>query len=157
LWRRWRPPFRLPTIRRVLHECARRKSYNQVSDSEICESLKHSHALNQPRRNWRRHERSRSESAYCDSRDESAAIREPFHEHGYRNDVTKTQADAADYSIAQVEPPELIIRKTCQEYAQAVKKTAGQSYDPRTFAIQPQTTKAAMPSTKMQIVNVSVT
>ena len=55
--------------------------------------------------------------------------------------VAQANSGAADYPIAEVEPPEPVIGETCQEDSQAVQKAAREGDDPWSHAIEPEATE----------------
>jgi hypothetical protein len=71
-------------------------------------------------------EGSRAETTYGDAGDETAAVREPLDQDGDRNDVSESQANAADDSIAEVEPPELERREAGEKDAKSIEKSSSE-------------------------------
>src|SRR5690349_19204922 len=101
---RRRPTLRLPAIGRILHKEAGHNREDQICDPEISECAENTDALNEPRSHRRGNERAGAKSANRNSGNESSAIRKPLHEHRYRNDVSKTEANSTDHSVAEVQP-----------------------------------------------------
>ena len=81
------PALRLPAFGGILHEGGRSDRDDPVRDSQICERLQHSRSLHQPSGGRRRDQGSGSESGHGNSRDEPAAVREPLHQNGNRDDI----------------------------------------------------------------------
>ena len=94
LFRRGAPAFRLVTLRRISHEQRRDGGDNEIGNPEISECRQHADYLDQSRCHRRGDERAGAESSNGDAGDETAPIREPFHQRGDWNDVTKPESDA---------------------------------------------------------------
>src|SRR6266404_9370546 len=108
LARRRRPTRELPTVGRVLHKGTRNYCHNEISDAQVSECAQDTNALDELRRHRRGNERAHSKPADRDAGDESSSIRKPFHQHGNRDDVSKTETDSADHSVAEIEPPKAV-------------------------------------------------
>jgi hypothetical protein len=63
--------------------------------------------------------------------DEASPVGEPFDQYSNRNDVSEAEANAADDSIAEVEPPEVIGGETGEENAESVENAASDGDDSR--------------------------
>src|SRR5258707_3385583 len=106
-----RPSLRLPAIRRILHKVARGYRDNQKGDAEISKCLQYAYALNQSCCNGRSNQSAGSEASDGNARHQSTTIRKPLYQDRDRNDVGKTESDAADNAVSQVKPPKSMIRK----------------------------------------------
>jgi len=84
----WRPAFRLPAIRWILHQGTGGHGYNEICNAQISEGLQHAHTLNEPRSHGSRDQRARAKASHGNAGDEAPLIREPLHQHRDGNDIT---------------------------------------------------------------------
>src|SRR5579862_2315068 len=94
--------------------------------------------LDQPSRGGCRKQRSRPESGYRDSRDESPAVGKPFHQDGNRNDVAHAQPDSPNDPVGEIEPPQSIGGKTGEKYSPTPKQACHHRDDSRATPFHPQ-------------------
>ena len=103
--------------------------------------MKHADRLNQPRRDGRGDQRAGAEAADRNAGNQSPAIREPLDKDSNRDDIGEAQADSADHSIAQIQPPQPMVGKAGQEDSNSIQDATGQRHDPRPASIQPKPTE----------------
>ena len=135
-----RPTLRLPSIGRVLHKGPGNDCHNEIGDTQVSECAQDANALDEFRRDRRGNERAGPEPADRDAGYESSSIRKPLHQHGNRNDVSKTETDSADQSVTDVQPGKAIC-EAGEKNSQPIEGSAGQRNNARSFAVQPQATK----------------
>jgi len=124
-----------------LHEIPGGHGDDEINEAEIGEGAQHSHALDETRGYRRSDQRARSKAADRDAGDEPAPVGKPLDQDGDRNDVPEAKPNAADHSIAQIQPPQLICREAGEKYAEAIQKSAGERDRARPNLVQPKAAK----------------
>src|SRR5260370_903091 len=79
-----------------------------------------------------------AEASDGNARHQSTTSGKPLHQDRDRNDVGKTESDAADDAVSQVEPPESVIRQAGEKNTETIQRPTGHCYDTRADTLQPQ-------------------
>jgi hypothetical protein len=87
------------------------------------------------------HQRTCSEAADSNAGKQTSAVWKPFDQNSDWHDVTETQSNSADDTVAQVQPPQLVVGETRQKNAGSVQKPASERDDSWALAIEPEAAK----------------
>ena len=124
--------------RRIPHAESGSDDGQQIHDAEDGERPQRTDLPDESRRDWRGHQRARSESGNGDARDHAATIRKPFHEGGDWNDVAEPETDPAQQPVGKIEPPEPAVREAREEHAEPVQNPRRDRHDPWAGAPHPE-------------------
>ncbi len=98
------------------------------------------------RRQRRGDECAHPKSANRDPSHETSLIWKPFQQNRDRDDVAKSNADAANHAVREIQTPEITVGKTSQENTKAIKQTARHRDHTRATADIPKTTEESRES-----------